>query len=147
MQMPTRFESGNLNMPGIAGLNAATEWLLQQGVSEIDGHIAGLTKRLTEGLSRISGVKLVSAVNGPNTGVVSFNLAAVDCREVATILDQSFGIQCRSGLHCAPLVHKRLGTIQAGGTSRLSPGIFTTLCEIETAINAVSEISANYAGL
>jgi selenocysteine lyase/cysteine desulfurase len=59
------------------------------------------------------------------------------------ILDQSFDIQCRAGLHCAPLAHRRLGTLEQGGTIRLSPGVFTTTDDIDRAIAAIHQIAAS----
>ena len=75
------------------------------------------------------------------TSVVSFSIAEVDCREVGAILDQSFGIQVRAGLHCAPLVHETLGTLAGGGTVRLSPGPFTTEAEVSALLDAVQQIA------
>ena len=97
------------------------------------------------GLARIPDVQIYcgesSGGNGrENAGVVSFNLGESDCRDVAMILSQSFGIQCRAGLHCAPLAHETLGTAIRGGTIRFSPGLFTTDDEIETAIAAVRSV-------
>lgn len=150
--MPARFESGNLNLPGLAGLHAATNWLLAQSVEVVHRRIAVLTDRLRDGLRPLKNVRLYCdrvAANGSapggasidRVGIVAFNLEGIDCRDVAMILDQSFGIQCRAGLHCAPLVHEVLGTSPIGGTVRFSPGAFTTSEEIETAIAAVAEIS------
>ena len=98
------------------------------------------------GLAKIADVQIycgeISGENGrENAGVVSFNLGESDCRDVAMILSQSFGIQCRAGLHCAPLAHETLGTAIRGGTIRFSPGVFTTDEEIESALAAVHSIS------
>ena len=75
------------------------------------------------------------------SGIVSFNIDQMECRDVAMILDQSFDIQCRAGLHCAPLAHQTLGTIERGGTVRFSPGVFTREEEIDAAIAAVRTIA------
>lgn len=142
--MPEKFESGNLNLPGIVGLRAATAWLLEQTVERLEQQASGLTRQLHEGLSRIPGVELYPQHRrGPSVAIVSFNITGLDCREAAMILDQSFGIQCRAGLHCAPLTHRLLGTDVRGGTVRLSPGAFTTAADAETAIAAVSAIAAS----
>ena len=93
------------------------------------------------GLREIAGVELLSPVQSENVGIVTFNIRNQDCREVAMILDQSFQIQCRAGLHCAPLAHKTLGTFEKGGAVRLSPGVFTTAKEIQVAIEAVHAIA------
>ena len=56
------------------------------------------------------------------------------------LLDQNYGILCRSGLHCAPLAHRTLGTLKAGAC-RISPGLFNTIEDIEKVVQAVYEIA------
>lgn len=145
-EMPARFESGNLNMPGLAGLHAATAWLLAETVEAVEHRIGVLTDRLRGALRLLSGVRLYadqpSGDSLPNrVGIVAFNIEGTDCRDAAMILDQSFGIQCRAGLHCAPLAHEILDTARLGGTLRFSPGPFTTPDQIEAAISAVAAIA------
>ena len=141
LEMPSRYESGNANVPGIAGLSAGAEWIIQESVENIHEKIQALTLRLMEGLQEIPGVALLSPKHSRNVGIVTFNIHDQDCREVAMILDQSFQIQCRAGLHCAPLAHRTLGTFEKGGAVRLSPGVFTTGDEIQSAIEAVRVIA------
>ncbi len=144
VDMPARFESGNLNLPGIAGLHAASEWILGQGVETIRSRIHSLTERLCSELKCINGVSILQpCLDGGNCGIVSFNIQNMDCRDVAMILDQSFDIQSRAGLHCAPLLHETLGTASIHGTLRLSPGVFTSDEEISSVVNAVQEIAAH----
>lgn len=152
VDMPAKLESGNLNMPGLAGLNAAAEWILERQPSHIHQHINELCGRLNEELSRVDGVTLLcpgQTSNGSekaadNAGIVSFILDRVDSREAATILDQSFGIQCRAGLHCAPLLHAALATAASGGALRFSPGPFSTQQDIAAAIAAVADIASAF---
>lgn len=140
---PEKFESGNLNVPGIAGLNAAVNWVQSETPARIQQHISGLTELLLNGLSTVPGLRLLTPMTPQHLcGIVSFTIAGIDCREVATILDQSFDIQCRAGLHCAPLAHQGLGTLQAGGAVRFSPGPFNTTVDIQNAIEAVSAIAS-----
>jgi cysteine desulfurase / selenocysteine lyase len=141
--MPTKFESGNLNMPGLAGLNAAAEWILQQSVDGLHAQISQLATRASESLRKISGVRVFGGAAVQNVGIVSFTLDGMDSQDVAAVLDQSFQIRCRAGLHCAPLVHKTLGTIPAGGTVRLSPGPFTVQADVEKAVEAVTQLAAS----
>ena len=141
LEMPSRYESGNANVPGIAGLGAGAEWILKESVERIHEKIRALTQRLMEGLHEISGVELLSPQQTQNVGIVTFNIHNQDCREVAMILDQSFQIQCRAGLHCAPLAHRALGTFEKGGAVRLSPGVFTTDDEIQAVVEAVHAIA------
>ena len=142
--MPARFESGNLNLPGIAGLHAASKWILAQGVETLRSQIHIRTARLLEELGRIENVSVLRAcLESANCGIVSFNIHRMDCRDVAMILDQSFEIQSRAGLHCAPLLHQTLDTTSSHGTIRLSPGVFTTDDEIEHVVHAVREIATH----
>lgn len=138
-EMPQRYESGNLNLPGIAGLHAATEWILKQ--PELHTAHQQRTQRLLHGLSEVPNIQLLTPLTEDITGIVSFNLASQDCREVAMILDQSFDLQCRAGLHCAPLAHQTLGTFERGGSVRLSPGVFTSDEQIQQAIEAVAAVA------
>ncbi len=141
LEMPSRYESGNANVPGIAGLSVGVEWIINESVDRIHEKIQALTQRLMDGLQEIPGVELLSPTQTPNVGIVTFNIHNQDCREVAMILDQSFRIRCRAGLHCAPLAHRTLGTFEKGGAVRLSPGVFTTDNEINAAVEAVHAIA------
>jgi len=143
-EMPARFESGNLNLPGIAGLHAASKWILAKGVETICSQIDSLTRRLLNELKSINGVSILQpCFETDNCGIVSFNIQNMDCRDVAMILDQSFDIQSRAGLHCAPLLHETLATSSIHGTIRLSPGIFTSDDEISSVVKAVQEIAVH----
>ncbi len=143
-EMPARYESGNLNLPGIAGLHAASKWILAQGVEQLRSQIHAVTARLLEELNRIDGVNILRpCLESDNCGIVSFNIGGVDCREVAMILDQSFDIQSRAGLHCAPLLHESLQTAANHGSVRLSPGLLTTEDEITSVVRAIREIAAH----
>ncbi len=141
--MPSMLESGNLNMPGLNGLNAASEWLLQQDIAGLHKRIAGQASALRTGLAELKAVSVHMADStADNVGIVSFVIDGMDSREAATILDQAFQIQSRAGLHCAPLVHTALDTAAYGGSIRLSPGAFTTENDISSAINAVEQLSS-----
>jgi cysteine desulfurase family protein len=141
--MPARFESGNLNLPGIAGLSAALEWLAAEGLLNVRERVNSLTVQLASGLRDIPGVNVMAPQSPSRCGLVSFTISGLDCRDAAMILDQSFDIQCRAGLHCAPLAHRRLGTLEQGGTMRFSPGVFTTTDDIDRAIAAIHQIAAS----
>lgn len=141
--MPDKYEPGNHNLIGLAGLMAAARFLQQQGIERIHAHHARLAARLLEGFHEIDGL----AVHGPQTtaqraSVVSITLDGYDPQEVAAALEASHRIQCRAGLHCAPRMHEALGTTDGGGTVRFSPGCFTTLDEIDAAVAAVGELAA-----
>ncbi|HWI62299.1 MAG TPA: aminotransferase class V-fold PLP-dependent enzyme [Symbiobacteriaceae bacterium] len=137
---PEGFESGTLNLPGIAGLAAGAAWLLHVGVAEVHRREMALTALLIEGLRRIPGV----VVHGPaeRAALVSFSVAGIDPGEVEELLDEHYGVVGRSGLHCNPGCHEHLDTLARGGAMRLSPGPFTTASEIEEAIRAVAALAA-----
>jgi cysteine desulfurase / selenocysteine lyase len=140
--LPDKYESGNHNASGLVGLEAAVSWLTQCGVGAIHYHEQALVGQLLEGLVRIPGVRVFgpSAVED-RVGVVSVTVDGKDPQSVAAILDQTFGIEVRAGLHCAPGVHRAIGTFDSGGTVRLSVGPFTTAADISAAIEAMGEIA------
>jgi cysteine desulfurase family protein len=138
---PDRLESGTLNLPGIAGLNQSVRYILQRGVANIARRERVLTQRLLTGLARICGV----TVYGPPAGVsraalVSFNIRELDPVFVAAELERRADIACRAGWHCAGLAHRTQGT-EHPGTVRLSPGPFTKIAEIDTALGIVAELA------
>ena len=150
--MPDRFEPGTMNLPGIVGLNAGLNWVMEKGIDSIAAHELGLTQRFIDGLLpleesgdvRICGLKKCyeekDGIRVPvRTGVVSIQTLKVDCADAAFRLDFEYGIETRVGLHCAPNAHKTLGTFPTG-TIRFSFGIFNTEEHVDAAINAVREI-------
>jgi len=138
---PDRYEAGTLNTPGIAGLGAGVEFLLERGVAQVRAHEVALLGRLMDGLESIDGVLLHGARDPERkAGVVLFTIDGVDPAEIGDRLDQEFGIAVRVGLHCAPGAHRTLGTFPLGGV-RVSPGYFNTADEIDRAVEAVSRIA------
>ena len=138
---PDRYEPGTLNTPGIAGLGAGVDFLLERGVEQVRAHELALLRQLMDGLATIDGL----TIYGPRdparkTGVVLFTLDGVDPAEIGDRLDQEFGIAVRVGLHCAPQAHRTLGTFPIGGV-RMSPGYFNTAEEIAQTVEAVSRIA------
>jgi cysteine desulfurase / selenocysteine lyase len=138
--LPDRYESGNLNVPAIAGLEAGVTHLRQLGESHILAHSRALVQRLIAGLTGLPGLRLFGPPSGADrVGLVSLNVASYDPQELAAVLDANWRVQCRAGLHCAPRMHAALGT-SPSGTLRLSLGHFTTQDEIDSAIVAFTEI-------
>ena len=139
--LPDRYESGNHNAPGLAGLAAGLLFLQEHTPESIRDSEARLTRRLVDGLRSLAGATVFGHAEGePTVGVVSFQVEGFDPHEVATILDETFGVQARSGLHCAPGTHRFLGTLERGGTVRFSTGPFTTTEDIDYAVNSVREL-------
>jgi cysteine desulfurase family protein len=142
-RMPDKYESGNHNAPALFGLEAALAYLQERGVDAVRRHERELTAQLLDGFGSIPGV----TVHGPRdaerqVGVVSISAADFEPQILAGILDESFRVQTRAGLHCAPGAHRHLGTLEYGGTVRFSVGPFTTTDDCDAAISAVREIVA-----
>jgi cysteine desulfurase/selenocysteine lyase len=139
--LPDKYEAGNHNAPGLAGLEAALAWIEGRGVAALREHEQRLSRQLWVGLRGVPSVTLYGPEDPHRrTGVVSLTIDGLDPQEGAAILDSHFGIECRAGLHCAPRMHRALGTLANGGTLRLSPGPFTTAAEIDRAIAAVQSL-------
>jgi selenocysteine lyase/cysteine desulfurase len=143
LERPHGFESGTPNTPGIAGLGAGIDFILQTGLDNIYRHEMDLTIQLWEGLRAIDGVTVVTKAP-PALPIVSFNIAGVDGHEVAAILDQHYHMAVRAGFHCAAIKHRSLKTEQ--GTVRVSPGFFNTKREIDDFLSAIREIGQAFAG-
>jgi len=126
---PDRYESGTPNLPGIAGLAAGIDFIAGRGMDSILKHELGLGAILEEELGGLPGIRVLKPdVRG--TGVVSFVIEGLNPSDVGHLLDAGFDIAVRTGLHCAPLAHRTLGTFPEG-TVRVSPGYSTTQDEIE----------------
>jgi len=139
-QLPDRFESGTLNTPGIVGLGAGVDFITKTGVKEIKRKKDELIKRLLDGLKQNKSIKIYSPENvNENSGIVAFNVNDTDSSEICAQLDKRYSIECRSGLHCAPLAHKHFNTSKIGMV-RLSVGYFNTLYEIDNTISAINRI-------
>lgn len=111
-------------------------------LESICAHEAALTGRLLEGLGAVPGVRVYGpAGTAARVGVVSLTLDRVEPQVLATLLDENFGIQARAGLHCAPGAHRCLGTLETGGTLRLSVGPFNTPDDIEATLVALHQIA------
>jgi cysteine desulfurase/selenocysteine lyase len=135
--MPDGFEAGTHNLPGIAGLKAGMEFVMEQGVAVIGAHERGLVAYAIERLQEVPQVTLHCPLDPALRGaVLSFTVAGIDSAAVAFELDGRFDIAVRAGLHCAPRAHRTLGTFP-GGTVRMSPGSFTTREDIAIFTDAV----------
>lgn len=143
-EYPYRMEYGTPNLPGIAGLNAGVKWVQEQGVPALHGREMDLWRGLRDGLGAIEGVTLYCADEVPGReriSVLSFNVAGFEAGDVGTMLDVDHGIACRTGLHCAPMVHEHLGTDKLHGSVRFGVGPFNTADHVAAAVRAVAEIA------
>lgn len=137
-ERPERYESGTLNLPGIAGLGAGCAFVAKR-VSAIMSHERELTGALYEGLSAIRGAEIYSPrEEAARAGMVSFNLPGMTSSDVADRLGR-MGIAVRGGLHCAPGAHRFLGTLRRGAV-RASVGYANTFEEVDAFLNAVNAI-------
>lgn len=138
--MPDKFESGTLNIPGIYGLNASVKYLLGCGINNIKDEEVYLLDRFLEGLLNIDKINIIGRKDTiDRTGVVSIDFFDKDNGIIAHELSTKYGIMTRSGMHCAPSAHKTLSTFPKG-TVRFSLGRFTTMKEIQYAINSINEV-------
>jgi cysteine desulfurase / selenocysteine lyase len=141
--LPQKYEPGNHNLVGLAGLVAATEFLREETTEAIHAHHTGLARQLIDELSEIEGITIYGPkLAADRTSVVSVNVEGYEPQELAAILDSTYRIQTRAGFQCAPRMHEALGTVAGGGTLRFSPGFFTTADEINQAVSALQEIAA-----
>jgi cysteine desulfurase family protein len=141
-EYPYRLEYGTPNLPGIAGLNAGVKWLINKGMSNIHEHEMQLLRMLRDGLQEIDGVILYCQDNLVNhIGILTFNVEGLEAGDTGTMLDVDYNIAARTGLHCAPLVHRQLGTDKIHGSVRFGVGPFNTVQDIESAIRAVGNIA------
>lgn len=140
--LPDRFESGTMNLPGIAGLNAALHDLLKTGIGPIHQKEMELTARFLAGVQNLPGVRVAGLphVQG-RVAVVSLDFTdqGLDNSLVAYQLDEGWGIMTRCGMHCAPRAHKTLGTFPQG-TVRFAFGMKNTQQEVDTCLSALEEI-------
>ncbi len=135
--MPEYLESGTLAVQNIAALEKGIDFVQTHGVL---AHEIKLADMLKEELSHMERVRLYSPKSF-KSGVVSFNIGDADSSLVAEILDKQYSICARGGFHCAPLVHKYLGTENQGAV-RFSLSYFNTEADISGAVDAVKEIAA-----
>jgi cysteine desulfurase/selenocysteine lyase len=140
--LPDRLEAGSMNGPGIAGLLAGVEWLMERGLDALHRHELSLKWRLWEALYEIPGVAMQSPPEpgSESAAIVTITIAGVDAAQAALRLDRDFGVLVRAGLHCAPESHEILGT-GATGALRFSIGWATTDAEIDRAAAAVRRIA------
>lgn len=140
-QMPTALEAGTLNVPGLAGLCAGAEWIMAQDVEVLCAKEAMLAQLFYENIRTAPNVNVYgdpqAAMRAP---IVSLNIGDEDSARIADILWEDYGICVRAGAHCAPLMHKALGTA-AQGTVRFSFSHFNTEAEVLQAAAAVRELA------
>ena len=141
MEYPTRLEAGTLNSHGIAGLSAALDVILERGVEDIQRAEHALMQRFYEGVRDIPGVTVYGDFSVPERcAIVALNIRDYDSSAVSDELTVTYGIATRPGAHCAPRMHKALGTTEQGAV-RFSFSCYNTEQEVDAAIAAVRAIA------
>lgn len=139
--LPDKYESGTLNLPGIAGLKASIEFIEDTGVFDIQKKIHHLTSILIEKLFRTEKIVIYGTRNtNSRTGVVSINIKGKSPSDIGYFLDKEYDIGVRVGLHCSPQCHKTIGTFP-DGTVRISLGLFNTEAHMDILCKALCEIA------
>lgn len=131
--LPERFEAGTLNTPAIVSLGAGIKYIKTIGIENVRKRIESLTSMLREVLTYTR-----ADIYGCNNGIASFSLEGISPSRLSTVLDEH-GVATRSGLHCAPLVHKMLGT-EKSGLVRASLSVMNTELEIEMLADVLKSI-------
>lgn len=138
--MPVRLEAGTLNVPGILGLKAGIDYILEQGIELLFKKAEEHMHRFYEGVLDIPKIQLFGAFDkGIRCSIISLRVDGISCGEVADRLANDFFVITRSGFHCAPRMHEVLGT-EKTGTIRFSFSSFTTKEEVDAALLALNKI-------
>jgi cysteine desulfurase / selenocysteine lyase len=140
--LPYALEGGTPNVLGVAGLAAGVAWVAEHGADSLRRHEVGLLQRVVDWVQEAEGWRIAGKWD-PDAHVGALSLIVPEVvapQDLGAILDTSFDIAVRPGLHCAPYIHRTLGTYP-NGTLRLSPGPFNTASHIDTFIQAISEIT------
>lgn len=138
---PTRLEAGTLNAHGIAGLSRAVDFILETGMEHIHAQETALARRFYDAVRQIRGITCYGDMEAEvRVPIVTLNLAGMDASELSDILSDEYGIATRAGAHCAPRLHRALGTEQTGAV-RFSFGYFNTEEDVDAAVRALREVA------
>ncbi len=140
LTMPDRMESGTQNMPGIAGLRAGIQFAKSRGTETIYKHELSLVQFLYKKLSKIKGIKLYTQEPAAPyfVPVLSFNVGEIPSEVIAQKLSAN-GIAVRAGLHCAPVAHEFMGTMEQGAV-RVCPSVMSTMNEMNSLVLTLMKI-------
>jgi cysteine desulfurase family protein len=143
-EMPTSLEAGTLNTHGIAGLGAAIDYIENEKIENIRKKEMSLVKQFLDGISDLTYKGLIKTYGNPDlnkrVAIVSLNLGNLDSSQVSDWLYEDYEICTRPGAHCAPLMHKTLGTVDQGAV-RFSFSHFNTSDEVDMAIQALHDLA------
>jgi cysteine desulfurase family protein len=140
-EFPLLFEAGTPNLPGIVSLDAGARYILETGIENIDKKKKYLISLLKNNLKDIPSIKIHGGDNGQfEPQILSININGQQPDEIGYVLENSFNIIVRSGLHCAPLIHKFLGTYPDGSV-RISPSFFNTEKDVVYLSESIKKIN------
>ena len=143
-QLPERLEAGTPNVPAIVSLKYGLDFIEKEGMDAIHEKEMRLMNQFYSQLNDDPRFEFYSKPeSGPHVAVAALNVKGVPAEEAAAILDQSFGIAVRAGLHCAAVLHQQLGTLP-GGCVRISPGFFNSEDDIDQTAKALKQIADKY---
>lgn len=134
---PESLEAGTLNSCGIIALGEAAKWTYKN-LDRIKRITAKLNEIILYGLKNMNNVEVYTP-DGATSGVISFNVKGLNSGEVGDILNEKYNIAVRTGLHCAPLIHNHLGTMERGAV-RISIGYNNTVSDAEKLLNAIKKL-------
>lgn len=141
--LPDKYESGTHNTPGIVGLSEGVKFVLETGIEKIREHEEQLCEYMLNRLEEVPNISIYGPKDSKKrAAVISINIDKLDSGEITFLLDSEYDIATRSGIHCAPLAHKTLGTLEQGAV-RFSLGYFNTKEDIDKAIDALKDICKN----
>lgn len=144
--MPEALEAGTVNAHGLAGLAAGVAFLQDVGVEQVHAHVSRLADVFEAGARDVPGVRILGGRGGVDrSGIVALNVGDADSAQVADRLAQEFDICVRAGAHCAPLMHRALGTERQGAV-RFSFSWFNTAAEVEAAVQALASVAHELTG-
>ena len=139
-QLPYLLEGGTPNTLGVAALRAGLRFVTGEGLDRIRGHEQRLLTRLIESLRDNPKIRLYGSLDlSRRVGSLALNREGYTASEVGMILDNAFEIAVRPGLHCAPYLHRELGTAPEGAV-RISPGYFNTEEDMERCLSALEQL-------
>jgi cysteine desulfurase family protein len=140
--LPDKYEPGSHNAIGIIGLSEGVKYIADQTVEKLAAHDLDLVRTFLEGISNIDGLTYFGPQGVRNrVGVFTLRIDGYDPQELSAILESQFGILTRSGIHCAPLVHAAIGTLETGGATRFSFGPFLSKQDVKFATDALGDIA------
>lgn len=142
--MPDKYEPGSHNAIGLIGLSEGVKYVATQGIQTLHEQQMDLVRTFIDGVSDIEGLTYYGPQGVKNRiGVFSVRVEGYDPQELSAVLEANYGILTRSGIHCAPLAHAAIGTLDKGGTTRFSFGPFLSKQDVKFAADALAEIATS----